>query len=556
MKAHKKTLPFLLAILLTLTLFVNSYSNELYSPNTVAVKFKKNTEVFKELRSKLDASGERQINLQTISSLSSRLHSFSLKYNVSNVTAVKPNAGEREYAAGVERIFILEVPHGTDINKYVSDLQKENFIEYSETDYIATASGQLAETSLVPNDPQFVNQWGLRNTGQTINSVVGVAGMDINIVPAWDITTGNPNLRVGVLDSGIPLGASEFSGRLIQGYDFANNDNNPTDDHGHGTNVTSIVSAKGNNGSIMAGVNWNSKIIPVKVLDSTGFGQYSWMASGIIYAADSNAKIISMSIGGPSASSVLKDAIDYAESKGTITVVCMMNNNNNVPYYPAAYNNVIAIGAINNKGKRAVPFCWGGGSSFGNHIDFVAPGEMILGLSNTNPNTVNYWCGTSQATPMVAGVISLMLSKNPNLNFTQIYNLLKATAKDTVGGSNPAFNQYYGWGRIDAAAVLSQVPIGINTISTEVPGDFYLAQNFPNPFNPSTKISFGVTSSSQVILSVYDLTGKEVASLVNERIQAGKYEVTFDAKNLPSGTYFLRLNAGGFTDSKKITLIK
>ncbi len=556
MKAQQRTLPVLIAVICSLIFTANIYANNLYSSNTIAVKFKKNTEVFKDLRAKIDATGERMINLSTISSLSTRLHSFIVKYNVSNVIAVRPNSGVRELAGGVERIFILEVPNGTDIEKYVADLKKESYIEYAEPDYIATGGGQISETSVIPNDPQFVNQYGLRNTGQVINGVTGIAGNDINIVGAWDITTGNPNMRLGVIDTGIPLGASEFSGRLIPGYDFVNNDNDPTDDQGHGSNVTSIAAATGNNGSVMAGVNWNCKIIPVKVLNSSNSGQYSWIASGITYCADSGAKVISMSIGGPSASSLMFDAITYANSLGTITVVCMMNNNNNVPYYPAAYDNVIAIGATNNRGKRAVPFCWGGGSSFGNHIDFVAPGEMILGLNYQNPNTVTSWCGTSQATPMVAGVITLMLSKNPSLNFTQIYNLLKATAKDTVGGSNPAFNQYYGWGRIDAAAVLNQVPIGINTISSEVPEEFYLSQNYPNPFNPSTKITFGIKSSSQVILSVFDISGKEVAALVNEKIQPGKYEVTFDAKNLPSGTYFARLSTGGFTDSKKITLIK
>jgi len=555
MKAQQKFLPVLFAVIFSLILFSNTYAAGKFSPNTIAIKFKKNTEVFKELRAKIDAVGERIINLKTISSLSNKLNNFTVKYNVSNVIALRPNAGTKEFGGGVERIFILEVPNGTDIEKYVAELKKESFIEYAEPDYIATTGGQLAETSVLPNDPQFANQWGLRNTGQTINSIAGVAGNDINVAGAWDMTTGNANMKVGVVDTGIPLGASEFSGRLVQGYDFVNNDNNPTDDQGHGSNVTSIVAAKGNNSSVMAGVNWNCRIIPVKSLDATSSGQYSWIASGITYCADSGAKVISMSIGGPSPSSLMFDAITYANSVGGIVVVCMMNNNNAVPYYPAAYDNVIAIGAINNRGKRAVPFCWGGGSSFGPHIDFCAPGEMVLGLNYQNANTVTYWCGTSQATPMVAGVISLMLSKNPNLTFTQIYNLLKATAKDTLGNSNPAFNDYYGWGRVDAAAVLTLVS-NITPINTEIPREFYLSQNYPNPFNPTTKISFGITSSSQVALSVFDISGKEVASLLNEKIQAGKYEVTFDAKNLPSGTYFARLNAGGFTDSKKITLIK
>jgi subtilisin family serine protease len=355
----------------------------------------------------------------------------------------------------------------------------------------------------------------------------------------------------------MPLSASEFSGRLLQGYDFANNDNNPTDDEGHGSNVGSVIGAKGNNASVMAGVNWNSKIIPVKILDANGLGQYTWWISGITYAVDSGAKVLNMSVGGSGFSQGLQDAVTYASSHGTIVVVCMMNTNNSVPYYPAAFDNVIAIGAINNRGKRAAPFCFSptSGSNYGPHIDFCAPGEMILGINYQNTNQVTYWCGTSQATPHVTGVVSLMLSRNPNLTYTQIYNILKATAKDTLGNVNAGWNQYYGWGKIDAGAALSQV-IGINTISTVVPEKFYLSQNYPNPFNPTTKISFGVSVSSDVTMNVYDLSGKEVANLVNEKVQAGEYEITFDASNLPSGTYFVRLNAGEYTESKKITLIK
>jgi subtilisin family serine protease len=549
-------LKIMLLIICFMFLFsVNVYSNSPYNSSTCIIKFKSSSDIYKELRSKVNASNKRTINLEILSSLSSQLHSFSVKYFIKNVTAAKPYASEAELAGGVQRIFFFELSEKQDMESYIAQLKKEPFIEYAEYDFIGYGSGKPEERSVIPNDPQFANQWGLRNTGQVINGITGIAGNDINIAGAWDLNTGNPALKIGVLDSGMPLSASEFTGRLTPGYDFANNDNNPTDDQGHGSNVGSIIGAKGNNTSVMAGVNWNSKLIPVKILDATGSGLYSWWVSGITYAVDSGAKVLNMSVGGSGFSQALQDAVTYATSHGAIVVVCMMNNNNAVPYYPAAFDNVIAIGAINNRGKRAVPFCWGGGSSYGSHIDFCAPGEMILGLNNTNPNTVNYWCGTSQATPMVTGVVSLMLSRNPSLTQTQIVNILKATAKDTLGNVNAGWNQYYGWGLINAASALAQV-IGINTLSTEIPGEFYLSQNYPNPFNPATKISFGISVSSNVIMNVYDLTGKEIAALVNERVQPGKYEVTFDASHLPSGTYFVRMNAGDYTESKKITLIK
>lgn len=554
MKTPRQT--FAKIILAVIFLFsASAYANSPYSPSSCIVKFKSNSILYKQIRGTINATDGRTINLQTLSLLSSELHSFGVTYFIKNITAAKPNADETELAAGVQRIFFFELSSKQDMESYITQLKKEPFIEYAEYDFIGYGSGKPEETSVIPNDPQFANQWGLRNTGQVINSITGIAGNDINIAGAWDLNTGSPTLKIGVLDSGMPLSASEFTGRLTPGYDFANNDNNPTDDQGHGSNVGSIIGAKGNNGSVMAGVNWNSKLIPVKILDANNSGLYSWWISGITYATDSGAKVLNMSVGGSGFSQGLQDAVTYATSRGTIVVCCMMNNNNAVPYYPAAFENVLAIGAINNRGKRAVPFCWGGGSSYGSNIDFCAPGEMILGINFQNTNGVNYWCGTSQATPMVTGVVSLMLSRNANLTYTQIYNILKATAKDTVNNASGGWNQFYGWGRIDAAAALNQV-IGINAISTEVPGEFYLSQNYPNPFNPNTKISFGVSISSDVKMNVYDLTGKEVALLVNERVQPGKYEVTFDASNLPSGTYFVRMNAGEYTESKKITLLK
>ncbi len=555
MKNQRHTLAKI--ILTIIFLFsVSAYADSPYSHSTCIVKFKDNSVLYKQIRGTINATDGRRINLETLSLLSSELHSFGLKYFIKNITAAKPNADETELPAGMQRIFFFELNSKQDMESYIAQLKNEPFIEYAEYDFIGYGSGKPEGTSVIPNDPQFGNQWGLRNTGQVINSITGIAGNDINIAGAWDITTGSPNIKIGVLDSGMPLAATEFTGRLTPGYDFANNDNNPTDDQGHGSNVGSIIGAKGNNGSVMAGVNWNSKIIPVKILDANNSGLYSWWVEGIMYAADSGAKVLNMSVGGSGFSQALQDAVTYANSKGAIVVVCMMNNNNAVPYYPAAFDNVIAIGAINNRGKRAVPFCWGGGSSYGSHIDFCAPGEMILGLNYQNTNAVTYWCGTSQATPMVTGIVSLMLSKNPNLSYSSIYNILKASAIDTLGNRNAGWNQFYGWGRIDAAFALAQVIPAVNTISTEVPAEFYLSQNYPNPFNPSTKISFGVSVSSDVKMNVYDLSGKEIAELVNERVQPGKYEVTFDASALASGTYFLRINAGSYTESKKITLLK
>lgn len=280
-------------------------------------------------------------------------------------------------------------------------------------------------------------------------------------------------------------------------------------------------------------------------------------------AADSGAKVLNMSLGG-GFSQGLKDAVTYANSSGSIVVACMMNNNNSVPYYPAAFDSVIAIGAINNQNKRAVPFCWGGGSSYGSHIDFCAPGEMILGINAFNPNQTNYWCGTSQATPMVSGLISLMLGLNPNMTFNQVYDLIKQNAVDRIGPpaeDSIGFDSYFGWGRINAQATLNSVPVSVISYSSNIPDNFSLHQNFPNPFNPVTKIRFDITSGDKtneqdVKLVVYDVLGKEVMTLVSEKLSGGSYEVNWNAGKNSSGMYFYTLRAEDFNETKKMTVIK
>lgn len=552
--------------IITLVIQSSALFSEEYSKQSLIIKFKQGTELFRDARLYAPKSLSENLVAGSVNmNRNSALNIFMQQCNILTLKALKPDADMTPLHGGIERIFIIEINPGAVSIETARDYISKNLqIEYAEFDYIGYGGGYFGgsnfsqNTSLVPNDPSFGNQWGLRNTGQTINGVAGTSGGDINAVNAWDITTGT-NLIVSILDSGMPLTHPEFSGRMLQGYDYANNDNNPTDDHGHGTNVGSIVGAKGNNGSLMAGVNWNCRIIPVKILNASNSGQYSWFASGITYAVDNGAKVLNMSVGGQSYSQAMADAVTYAFNNGRIVVACMMNNNNNVTYYPAGLNNVIAIGAINNRMFRAVPFCWGGGSSFGSHIDFAAPGEMILGLVYNNPNSTNYWCGTSQATPMTAGVISLLLGVNPSLTFNDIYNALKNSARDQVGPANedtPGFDNYFGWGLIDSRGALNQV-IGIMPISTIVPDKFGLKQNYPNPFNPVTKIRFDISKGGEnAKLTVYNSNGQQVAVLVNEVVSAGTYEIEFNAGNYASGIYYYKLESGKLSDMKKMVLVK
>ena len=186
-----------------------------------------------------------------------------------------------------------------------------------------------------------------------------------------------------------------------------------------------------------------------KILDENNSGYYSWWTDAIYYAVDNGAKVINMSVGGSGFSSSMKDAIDYAYNNGVTVVACMMNENNNTTFYPAGYQNTIAVGATNPNDERSAPFFWSttSGSNYGNHIDVVAPGNYIYGLnyqSDTNYNS--YWGGTSQAAPLVTGLSSLLLAQDADKTPDDIRSIIRNTAEDQVGNVSEdisGFDIYY-----------------------------------------------------------------------------------------------------------------
>ncbi|PQB03911.1 S8 family peptidase [Aureitalea marina] len=361
----------------------------------------------------------------------------------------------------------------TQVMELLSDTDLFLFVE---PDHKMSGTGVAATT---PNDPLFYNrQWGLFNDG-TFPLSPSTSDADIDMDEAWDLSTGDPDLIMAVMDSGLRYNHPELADRVWQnpnetsdgtdsdnngyvddliGYDFAYEDNDPVDDHGHGTNVTSIMGMTGNNGLGYAGVNWNSQIMICKVLDEDNSGFYSWMIDGIFYVVDNGADVINMSIGGNSPSSALEQAIDYCYANN-VPIAVSTGNQNSVIQYPARYANSIAVGSTDPDDGRTAPFFWdsNSGSNFGPQIDLVAPGNYIYGLSHTsNTNYNTYWGGTSQASPHVAGVISLMLSIRPELTVDQINLILQATSEDQVGdsGDTPGFDNFYGHGRLNARDAL------------------------------------------------------------------------------------------------------
>jgi thermitase len=218
-----------------------------------------------------------------------------------------------------------------------------------------------------------------------------------------------------------------------------NSNANTSDLLGHGTTVAGTIAAASDNGIGVAGVSWQSRIMPLVVVDENDFAAYSNIAEAIRYAADRNIRVINISIGGARQSATLQNAVDYAWSKGALIFAPAMNNGTSTLYYPAACNHVMSVSATDSYDHLA------SFSNYGNWIAIAAPGTNIL--TTTNGGGYGYSSGTSLSSPIVAGVAALSLAINPSLTNIQLVSLLEQSADD-IGDSG--YDNSFGWGRVNA----------------------------------------------------------------------------------------------------------
>lgn len=467
--------------------------------------------------------------------------------------------------------YVLYFQNEEDIKEIKEAYIQTGLFEYVSLNMIGFAGGECFEVlNTTPNDALYERQWGLNNDGSFPISPAE-SGVDIRMEEAWDVEQGLSGLVIAVLDSGAKIDHPELSGRLwinqnetidgidndnngyiddVNGWDFANSDNNPTDDVGHGTNIIGIIGSNADNSTAYAGINWNSTIMNIKMLDANNaYIDGAWAVDAIYYAVDNGANIINMSWGGPSFPP-LEDAITYAANNGVILVAAMMNFDNNVPYYPAAYPQTIAVGSIDPDGDRSSPFYWSptSGSNYGSHIDLIAPGNYIYNITHTSNTNYNiYWGGTSQATPHVTGIASLLLSQNPNSTPEEIRTILNSTADDLTG--NPAedtsgFDIYYGHGRLNAARALNSVL----SVEENIENNFSL---YPNPISNTGEVTIKSKSQDIDTLTIYDVLGAKVFEDFNLTTT-----YTFPISNLKSGVYLVSLQSkkSNITQVKKLVI--
>ncbi|MFB0526344.1 MAG: S8 family serine peptidase [bacterium] len=474
-------------------------------------------------------------------------------------------------------VYCIKILSRETVLEMIEKYEKNPNVEYAEPNYIRKAY-------IIPDDPGCQGspppQWGI---------------FKIKAPQGWETETGASSIIIGIVDSGVnynhvdlndhiwtnddSLGDgidNDVNGKVddYRGWDFVGSDymspvedNDPMDVVDHGTYCAGIASAETDNTIGMAGVSWNSKIMVVRVLDDSGYSDDSIIAPGIRYAADEGADIINLSLGGAGSSTTLENAVNYAFNKGCVLAAASGNDNESSVNYPAAYDNVIAVGATNVDDERCDVSDWGydlegkpQGSNYGAELDVVAPGHNIY--STSLGGVYGYPYGTSMAAPFVSGLAALIWSHNPTLTNVDVRDNIVSSVDDI--GSN-GWDAYTGYGRINAEEALAAF------LSEEV---VYGIMNFPNPFRPArtsqTTICFTTRESvAERNIYIYDVAGELVHTVPESEIflkgidpqNRRVYKYEWDGKNdygekVASGVYIFVVNADGNKKVGKLAVIK
>ncbi len=341
---------------------------------------------------------------------------------------------------------LASVPAGERAHA-IQALRRDGRVRYAEPNFLLRASAH----SGTPDDPAFHELWGLENFGQTVNGIPGTADADIDATEAWEVTTGDPGVVVAVIDTGIDYSHPDLAASIwlnpgetcagcrtdrvdndgngfvddVRGWDFANEDADPFDDHGHGTHVAGTIGARGNNGIGVAGVNWAVRLMPLKFLGADGSGTSADAIRALLYAVDEGAVVSNNSYGGDGFSQAFADAIAYADAHGSLFVAAAGNslsNNDVTPTYPASFDfpNVITVAATDGADRKA----WF--SNYGRQsVELGAPGDNIY--STIPGSRYDYLSGTSMASPHVAGAAALAKAAFPAASDVGIKALLLRT---------------------------------------------------------------------------------------------------------------------------------
>lgn len=285
------------------------------------------------------------------------------------VAARRATRTTAEEALEVPRAQLLEIRGDRSPRQAARELERQPDVAYAQPNY-------YREASEIPDDPRFDSLWGLRNTGQLVRREAGIAGADISALDAWETTTGSGDVTVAVVDTGVDATHPDLADNVTGGgWDFVDDDDEPSDPNGHGTHVAGTIGAIGDNGIGVAGVAWEVGLMPVRVLDANGIGTDQRIADGFAHAAANGAGIVNASLGGEDPAPVMDAAI--AAAPGTLFVVAADNkakDNDATPNYPCSTDepNVICVAATDQSDELA------GFSNYGaTAVDLAAPGVDV-----------------------------------------------------------------------------------------------------------------------------------------------------------------------------------
>ncbi len=379
---------------------------------------------------------------------------------------------------GFDRWFLIRLDGKTSVEAALSAFKASPYVEDSCFEH-------FAYVQITPNDSYYGQNWGHNNTGQGPGG--GGAGFDSNAPEAWDQSQafGSPDVVIGIIDSGVNYNHVDLTNNCIPGYDYGQNDNNPMDSNGHGSQCAGVSAGRTNNSIGVAGVAGGCSIMPIKVMNNSGEMTFTSITNGITHAADNEVNVISMSLGAEGgmqegSNPAMDAALYYAYNAGCVIFAATANANTSAIAYPANHTAVISVGAASPTGQRKSSSSSDGeswwGSNYGVNIqddpksvDIMAatilPATTVGGSYSTDFN------GTSCATPYAAGVACLLLSKDPGLTPAQVREAIVTSATDMTIDGGAGWDRYTGYGMINANAALLTVAPGMPSCIITAPAN-------------------------------------------------------------------------------------
>ncbi|MEL6133429.1 MAG: S8 family serine peptidase [Bacteroidota bacterium] len=494
----------------------------------------------------------------------------------------------------IQQVFTLKFD-AADPQAIIQSLRASGQFEFVEENH----TFQLDAIQYIPNDDSLSGQWYLPY---------------IQAFRAWDIERGSPQVKIGVLDTGLDFLHPDFQGQVainaledingngtfepwpatevrnglsgdfdgidgdnngytddVAGYDFTDQprspfggdylveDPDPTDDNTHGTVVTGVISAKANNNEGIAGLAHNCKLVPIRAFAASGGGEDDDIARAIIYAVDNGIQVLNFSFGDIYASKIMHEAIKYAYDKGVVMVSSAGNGTGDELHYPSGYNEVISVSASTANLSTGFESLWPL-SSFGVTVDLCAPGADILTttvMDTSISGEVTYLTrtqGTSLSAPLVSATAALLLSQRGPLTPQQIRGILTTTVDDI---SSPGWDHFTGAGRLNVAKALEAAGTSVVSITSPV-SDNGSAEN-------QVWITGSVLDPEFAQYHVEYMKGIADTSRWEPIIENQPYQVRedtlgmWDLSGLPTGDYTLRIRlekTDGFTQEDRIRFVR